>query len=95
VHAAPGWMILSVTDQGVGITPDEQRELGRRSFRSERLQTSVPGSGLGFWIASTFVKANAGTITISSRGQGMGTTVSIALPISQSPLSEITALENE
>jgi K+-sensing histidine kinase KdpD len=95
VHAAPGWMILSVTDQGVGITPDEQRELGRRSFRSERLQTSVPGSGLGFWIASTFVKANAGTITVSSRGQGMGTTVSIALPASQSPLSEITALENE
>jgi K+-sensing histidine kinase KdpD len=94
-HAAPGWMILCVTDEGVGITPDEQRELGRRSFRSERLQTSVPGSGLGFWIASTFVKANAGTITVSSRGQGLGTTVSIALPASQSPLSEMTILDNE
>jgi K+-sensing histidine kinase KdpD len=95
VHADPGWTILSVTDEGVGITPDEQRELGRRSFRSERIQANVPGSGLGFWIASTFVKANGGTVTVSSRGQGMGTTVSIALPASQSPLSEMTALDNE
>jgi len=95
VHADPGWLILSVTDQGVGITPDEQRELGRRSFRSDRLQASVPGSGLGFWIASTFVKANGGTITVSSRGQGMGTTASIALPASQASLSEMIALDNE
>ena len=95
LHADPGWIILSVADEGIGITPDEQRELGRRSFRSERLQASVPGSGLGFWIASTFVKANGGTITVSSRGQGMGTTVSIALPASQSPLDEMAALDNE
>jgi len=95
VHADPGWLILAVTDEGVGITPDEQQQLGRRSFRSERLQTGVPGSGLGFWIASTFVKANGGAITVSSRGQGMGTTVSIALPASQSSLSEMTALDNE
>jgi K+-sensing histidine kinase KdpD len=95
VHADPGWLIVSVTDEGVGITPDEQRELGRRSFRSERLQANVPGSGLGFWIASTFVKANGGTITVSSRGQGMGTTVSIALPASQSPPSDMAALDNE
>jgi len=95
VHADPGWTVLSVADEGVGITADEQRELGRRSFRSGRLQSSVPGSGLGFWIASTFVKANGGTITVSSRGQGMGTTVSIALPASQSSLSEMIALDNE
>ncbi|HLG81356.1 MAG TPA: DUF4118 domain-containing protein [Bradyrhizobium sp.] len=94
-HADPGWMILSVTDEGVGITPDEQRELGRRSFRSERLQASVPGSGLGFWIASTFVKSNGGTVTVSSRGQGMGTTVSIALPASQSSFSDMAELDNE
>jgi two-component system sensor histidine kinase KdpD len=95
LHADPGWVVLSVTDEGVGITADEQQELGRRSFRSDRLQASVPGSGLGFWIASTFVKANGGAITVSSRGQGMGTTASIALPASQSTFSELTALDNE
>ena len=82
IHARsePGRTILSVADQGVGITPDECRQLGRRSFRSQRHQATIPGSGLGFWIAATFVRANGGTISISSRGQGQGTTASIVLP---------------
>jgi K+-sensing histidine kinase KdpD len=88
-------VILSISDQGVGITPDEQQQLGRRSFRSQRHQASIPGSGLGFWIASTFVRANGGTIEISSRGQGQGTTASIALPGSQTNTSVLTALANE
>jgi K+-sensing histidine kinase KdpD len=90
-----GRVILSIGDQGVGITADEQQQLGRRSFRSERHQATIPGSGLGFWIASVFVRANGGTIDISSRGQGQGTTASISLPGSQRKISELTALANE
>jgi K+-sensing histidine kinase KdpD len=88
-------VVLSISDQGVGITPDEQQQLGRRSFRSPRHRTTVPGSGLGFWIASTFVKANGGTIDISSRGQGRGTTACIALPGSLMSPSELAALTDE
>jgi len=76
-------VVLSISDQGVGITPDEQQQLGRKSFRSLRHQASVPGSGLGFWIASTFIKANQGSIEIVSGGQGQGTTASIILPEAQ------------
>jgi K+-sensing histidine kinase KdpD len=94
-RAEQGRVILSITDQGVGITPDEQQQLGRRSFRSRRHQATIPGSGLGFWIASIFVKANGGTIDIWSRGQGQGTTASIALPGSPMTPSELTALANE
>ncbi|MEI9924559.1 MAG: ATP-binding protein [Bradyrhizobium sp.] len=93
--AEQGHVILSISDQGVGITPDEQQFLGRRSFRSQRHQATVPGSGLGFWIASTFVAANGGTIAISSPGQGLGTTASITLPASEMNLSEMTAMTNE
>jgi two-component system sensor histidine kinase KdpD len=75
-------IIFSVSDQGVGITTDEKHQLGRRSFRSQRNMATIPGSGLGFWIASTFIGANGGTIEISSRGEGLGTTASIALPAS-------------
>jgi K+-sensing histidine kinase KdpD len=88
-------VILSISDRGVGITPDEQQQLGRRSFRSQRHQATIPGSGLGFWIASTFVKANGGTIDVSSRGQGQGTTASIALPGSPMNPSDSTALADE
>ena len=90
-----GHVILSISDQGVGITPDEQQFLGRRSFRSQRHQATIPGSGLGFWIASTFVAANGGTIAMSSPGQGLGTTASITLPASEMDLSEMTAMTNE
>jgi K+-sensing histidine kinase KdpD len=76
----PERVIIRVSDQGVGITQDEQGKLGRRSFRGPRHQASVPGSGLGFWIASTFVHAHGGTISVQSRGQGQGTAVTIALP---------------
>jgi signal transduction histidine kinase len=88
-------VILSFFDHGIGITPDDQQQLGRRSFRSPRHQTTIPGSGLGFWIASTFVSANGGTIEISSRGQGQGTTASIALPGTAMKPSELAALSDE
>jgi K+-sensing histidine kinase KdpD len=93
-RAEQGRVVVSISDQGVGITPDEQQHLGRKSFRSQRHQATIPGSGLGFWIASTFVRANGGTIDISSPGQGKGTTASIVLPGSQTtPESE--GLANE
>jgi K+-sensing histidine kinase KdpD len=84
-------VVLSISDQGVGITPDERLNLGRRSFRSQRHQATIPGSGLGFWIASIFVGANSGTIDITSPGQGRGTTASITLPGSPMKRSELTA----
>ncbi|SDS26733.1 two-component system, OmpR family, sensor histidine kinase KdpD [Bradyrhizobium canariense] len=95
VRAEHEHVILSISDQGVGITPQEQRHLGRRSFRSERHQATISGSGLGFWIASTFVQANGGAIVIASRGQGLGTTVSISFPASQMTTSELAAFANE
>jgi len=94
-RAERGRVILSITDQGIGITPDDQQHLGRRSFRSQRHQVTIPGSGLGLWIASAFVRANGGTIDISSRGQGQGTTACIALPCSPIKTSELADLTDE
>jgi K+-sensing histidine kinase KdpD len=94
-RAEHGHVVLSISDQGVGITPEEQQQLGRRSFRSRRHQSTIPGSGLGFWIASTFVQANGGSLAIASRGQEQGTTVSISLPASQTTISELAALTDE
>ena len=90
-----GSVVLSVSDQGIGITPDDQQQLGRKSFRSQRHQGTIPGSGLGFWIASTFVRANGGLIDIASKGQGRGTSVSIRLPCSDARISELIEPANE
>jgi two-component system sensor histidine kinase KdpD len=67
VRAQPGQASLSVSDRGVGLTPEEKRKLGLRSFRSERLRDSIPGSGLGFCISSTFIRVNGGAPAIRRR----------------------------
>jgi two-component system sensor histidine kinase KdpD len=72
-------VVLSVCDEGAGLTPEEARHLFERAFRSPRHAASVPGSGLGLWIANAFVTANGGTLEATSRGAGLGTTAAIWL----------------
>jgi two-component system sensor histidine kinase KdpD len=73
-------VVLSVSDEGSGLTPEEAQQLFQRAFRNPRHAASAPGSGLGLWIGNTFVAANGGTLDVTSRGAGLGTTGSIRLP---------------
>jgi two-component system, OmpR family, sensor histidine kinase KdpD len=88
-------LVVSISDQGVGITAEERPHLGQKLFRGQRHQASIPGSGLGFWIASIFVGANGGTIDITSPGQGLGATASITLPGLLAKQSEPTVATHE
>ena len=74
------WVVLSVSDKGVGMTAEERLQVGRQSFRSERTATTISGSGLGLWIAATFIAANGGRLSAESAGPGLGTTMIISLP---------------
>jgi two-component system sensor histidine kinase KdpD len=81
-----GWrdgdmLALAVSDQGAGLSPEDSAHLGERFFRGSRHIQSTPGSGLGFWIANSFVAANGGTIEATSAGEDKGTTVTMRLPI--------------
>jgi len=73
-------VVISVSDQGIGLTIDERAQVGRRSFRGAS-QSAVRGSGLGLWIANTFVAANRGRLEVESAGPDRGTTIRIYLPI--------------
>jgi two-component system, OmpR family, sensor histidine kinase KdpD len=73
-------VVLSVHDNGVGLTAEENAQLGERFFRSARHAATTSGSGLGLWIAKAFVSANGGKIEAESSGADRGTTVSIHLP---------------
>jgi K+-sensing histidine kinase KdpD len=75
-----GYVVLSVSDQGSGLTADEREQLGKSSFRGKRQPVGGAGSGLGLWIASTFVSANGGTLHADSRGPNLGTTISLRFP---------------
>jgi two-component system sensor histidine kinase KdpD len=73
-------LVLSVHDEGAGLTAQENAQLGERFFRGPRHASTTSGSGLGLWIAKAFVSANGGKIEAASAGADRGTTVSIHLP---------------
>jgi len=79
-----GQVVLSITDEGVGLTEEEASHLFRRAYRGRRHLGNVAGLGLGLWIARIFVAANGGTLSAHSPGPGRGTTMSIRLPVAPS-----------
>jgi two-component system sensor histidine kinase KdpD len=73
-------VVLSVRDEGAGLTAEENAQIYERFFRGHRHASTTSGSGLGLWIAQAFVGANGGKIEAVSAGVGHGTTVAIHLP---------------
>ncbi len=71
----------SVTDQGIGIAPDDLELVFDRLYRSrsETVQ-QIPGGGLGLTIAQRIVTRHGGTIWAESE-LGSGTTVTFKLPV--------------
>ena len=88
-------MVLAVKDQGSGLTADEKGQLGKRCFRGERRSVGASGSGLGLWIASTFIAANGGTLHAESPGPNRGTTMSLRLPTVSQDTAELAGAVND
>jgi two-component system sensor histidine kinase KdpD len=88
-------VVMSVTDQGSGLTAEEKGLLGKRSFRGQRHPAGTGGSGLGLWIASTFIAANGGSLHAESSGPNLGTTMSLRLPIASADAPELVDALND
>jgi len=88
-------LVLSVKDQGSGLTADEKGQLGKRCFRGERRPVGESGSGLGLWIASTFIAANGGSLHVESPGPNRGTTISLRLPTALQDMPELVGAAND
>ena len=72
--ARDGWVVLSITDTGKGITDEEHQNLFKPFF-----STKVGGTGLGLPLTQQVVAEHAGTIRCDS-APGRGTTFVIELP---------------
>ena len=83
--AADGLARLSVADSGIGIPEDEQAQLFNRFFRaSSARDRAIQGTGLGLVIVKSIVENHGGTIAVSS-AVGVGTTVTVELPLLAAP----------
>ena len=73
---------ISVRDEGAGLSVEEKVRLSERFFRGQRHIGKIPGSGLGLWVANTFITSSSGKLEAISPGENQGTTVQIVFPIS-------------
>jgi PAS domain S-box-containing protein len=75
-----GFVTVSVSDQGVGISEEDQARLFTPFQRLETTQRAMKGIGLGLVVCRRLVEAHGGRIWVSSR-TGQGSTFSFTLPM--------------
>ncbi|WP_301340578.1 MULTISPECIES: GAF domain-containing protein [Myxococcus] len=70
---------LSVRDEGIGVSPEEQERIFEQFERSASVQ-HFKGLGLGLWITKRIVEAHGGCIRLASE-TGKGSTFTVELPL--------------
>lgn len=78
MEQTPAGLEIIVSDQGIGISEAEQKNLFERFFRA-RNATHIQGTGLGLSIVERYVKLMHGTIRIESK-ENEGTRVILHIP---------------
>lgn len=73
-------IVFSVTDSGMGISPETKAKLFEKFSRGEGGKTNTGGSGLGLYLAREIARAHKGEITIESPGLGKGSSFIVELP---------------
>lgn len=71
--------VFTVSDQGIGISTDDQKYIFEAFYRGKNA-SSRPGSGLGLVVVKRCVELHGGTIQLQS-AENVGTTVIVRLPL--------------
>lgn len=85
LSSAYGQAVVTVHDNGPGLTAAQQAHVFDRFWRSDTARSREEGgSGLGLAIARSIIEAHGGEIAIASSA-GAGTTFTIKLPLQEAP----------
>lgn len=77
--ARNGEVMVSVTDEGIGIPSDELSKLFNRFFRSSNARR-FKGSGVGLHAARFYMELHGGRISVKTT-EGKGSTFTLAFPV--------------
>jgi signal transduction histidine kinase len=77
IDTEPGWVTVTVRDDGAGVRGEEIDKLTTRFYRGS--SASAGGSGLGLPIATALTQARGGTLTVRSV-EPRGLAIEIRLP---------------
>jgi signal transduction histidine kinase len=72
------WVVVRVADQGIGVAPADRERIFQRFERASGMSRSG-GFGIGLWLSSRLVEAQAGRLELESE-QGSGSTFIVRLP---------------
>ena len=76
----PGWLELSVADEGIGIPATDLDRVFERFYRVDRARSrDTGGTGLGLAIVRHVVQNHHGEVTVTSH-EGEGSTFTLTLP---------------
>ena len=82
VKRARSEIVFSISDTGIGISPDQLSFIFNRFYRTDKSRSRVSGgSGIGLTIAQALVKAQHGRIWAESAGEGKGSSFFFTLPV--------------
>ena len=77
-----GEAIITVTDTGDGMTPEQVQHAFERFYRGDSARTNDQrGSGIGLTISKAIIDAHHGGLTASSPGPGKGSCFTISLSL--------------
>jgi signal transduction histidine kinase len=79
-------VVLSVRDEGLGLTPEDVTRLFQPYSRLHE-ERAVPGTGMGLFICRIIVEAHRGHIRAESPGPNQGSTFTCVLPRQPPPRS--------
>ena len=75
----PGGAAITVSDNGIGIAPDQVEHIFKRFYQADESRRSQTGMGLGLSMVEQIVHLHGGTIDVNST-LGVGTTFVVHLP---------------
>ena len=76
------WVVLSITDTGLGLVPRELKRIFKRFYRAPSNDpVKIKGTGLGLFLVRTIARQHGGTVRAISEGPGKGSTFQLTLPL--------------
>jgi signal transduction histidine kinase len=86
VRAEPGWAVIEITDNGVGISPELLPQIFDLFVQSARsLDRSQGGLGIGLSVVQRLIEMHGGSVTAHSDGPGRGASFIVRLPRTEAP----------